>query len=639
MRAPQILPPVQRKAKRPRRSLLLTFLGFMFAAGVVVFLAGSAIGGFFLWRASSDLPSYESLSRYEPPVMTRIHAHDGSLISEYARERRIFVPINTVPKLLIGAYLSAEDKRFFDHGGLDFQGMARASYRLAMNMMQGRDRRAEGASTITQQVAKNFLLSSDRTVERKLKEAILAIRIERAYSKEKILELYLNEIYLGIGSYGVAAASLNYFNKELKDLSIEEMAYLAALPKAPNNYHPFRRTKEATARRNAILSLMAENGYITEQEAATASAKPLQVNIRQFGIQTHAADYFAEEVRRTLIAQFGEEKLYSGGLSVRTTLSPQLQTFARRALVDGLVAFDRKTGWRGAVDKIDVSGDWGVPLGAIEAPGDIQPWRLGVVLQASREKAVVGLRPTRRQDGSLAPDRVAAEVPYDEVKWANKKPGKQPGVTDILNAGDVVYVAPKNPDDPQGVWSLMQIPEVGGGMVVMDPHTGRVLAMVGGFSFALSQFDRAPGAPPARLLVQAVRLRGCARQRLQADQRDPRCADYHRARRGTGRLEAAQLQRAVLWADDTQGRHRAFAQPHDGASRPGHGHAARRRVFAPLWHLRRADARPLDGSRRRRDHIAEIDVRLRGPRERRPPGPLHADRPHPGPLGSRRLAA
>lgn len=494
MRAPQILPPVPRKPRRKRRSLLLSVLGFFFASGVVLFLAGSAVGGYFLWRASSDLPSYESLKTYSPDVMTRIHAHDGSLIAEYAKERRIYVPINTVPDLLIGAYLSAEDKRFYEHNGIDPAGMARAGYRAVMNMIQRRDRRAEGASTITQQVAKNFLLSSDRTVERKLKEAILAIRIERAMDKDKILQLYLNEIYLGLGAYGVAAASLNYFNKELKDLEIEEMAYLAALPKAPNNYHPFRRTKEATSRRNAIIALMAENGYITEAQATAAAAKPLTVNIRQFGNQIHAADYFAEEVRRTLIGmqQFGEDALYRGGLSVRTTLSPRLQAYARRALIDGLVAFDRKHGgWRGAVTKIDPAGDWGVPLGAIDVPNDIGPWRLGVVTRVAREKAEIGLRPERRQDGSLTPERPGVQVPYDEIKWANKKPGKQPGATDVLNVGDVIYVAPKDPEKLTGDWSLMQIPEVGGGMVVMDPHTGRVLAIVGGFSFALSQFDRA----------------------------------------------------------------------------------------------------------------------------------------------------
>jgi penicillin-binding protein 1A len=493
MRAPQILPPVQRKPRRKRRSLLLSLLGFVFAAGVVLFLAGSAVGGYFLWRASSDLPSYENLKNYSPDVMSRIHAHDGSLIAEYAKERRIYVPINAVPDMLIRAYLSAEDKRFYEHNGLDFAGMARAGYRAAMNMIQRRDRRAEGASTITQQVAKNFLLSSDRTIERKLKEAILAIRIERAMEKDDILQLYLNEIYLGLGAYGVAAASLNYFNKELKDLEIEEMAYLAALPKAPNNYHPFRRTKEATARRNAIIALMAENGHITEAQATAAAAKPLTVNVRQFGTQIHAADYFAEEVRRTLVGmkEFGEDALYRGGLSVRTTLSPRLQGFARRALIDGLVAFDRKQGWRGPVTKIDPAGDWGVPLGAIDVPNDIGPWRLGVVTRVARERAEIGLRPDRRQDGSLIPERTGVHVPYDEIKWANKKPGKQPGAGDVLSVGDVIYVAPKDPDNLTGDWSLMQIPEVGGGMVVMDPHTGRVLAIVGGFSFALSQFDRA----------------------------------------------------------------------------------------------------------------------------------------------------
>ncbi len=495
MRAPQILPPVQRKPKRRRRSLLLSFLGFAFAAGVVLFLVGSAIGGYFLWQASNDLPSYEHLAKYEPHVMTRIHAHDGRLIAEYAKERRIFVPINTVPKLLIGAYLSAEDKRFFEHNGIDFMGLARAGSRFITDQIQRRKRRAEGASTITQQVAKNFLLSSDRTMERKLKEAILAIRLERAYSKEKILELYLNEIYLGLGSYGVAAASLNYFSKELKDLTIEEAAYLAALPKAPSRLHPVRNMNEARARRNAIIGLMAENGYITDEQATAAIKTPLTVNIRQFGTQIMAADYFAEEVRRTLIAQFGEEKLTTGGLSVRTTLSPKLQEFARRAMVDGLVTFDRKTGWRGAVEKIDISGDWGEKLAAIDSPSDIQPWQLGVVLEVARDKAVVGLKPQRRADGTATEsERHAVELPYDEVKWANKKPGKPPGVNDVLSIGDVIYVSPKDPANIKGAWSLMQIPEIGGGMVVMDPHTGRVLASVGGFSFALSQFDRAAQA-------------------------------------------------------------------------------------------------------------------------------------------------
>src|SRR5690606_8689392 len=337
MRAPILPPPVAPKRRQKRRkSILLSVLGWAFAAGVVAFLAGSAVAGYLLWYVSRDLPSYESLAEYEPPVMTRIHAHDGQLIAEYGRERRIFVPINAVPKLVIHAFLSAEDKRFYEAGGVDFFGIARAVIRN----LQNPGRRPEGGSTITQQVAKNFLLSSEQNYERKLKEAILAIRIERAFSKDKILELYLNEIYLGIGSYGVAAAALNYFNKELEDLTAEEVAYLAALPKAPHNYHPYRNTRDATIRRNWILDQMAENGYLAYEEAEQAKAKPLEVNLRPFGAHIFAAEFFAEEVRRSLLARYGEDKLYGGGLSVRTTLDPELQQHARKALIDGL---DRKS--------------------------------------------------------------------------------------------------------------------------------------------------------------------------------------------------------------------------------------------------------------------------------------------------------
>jgi penicillin-binding protein 1A len=484
-------PPPQKRKRR--KSLLLSFLGYGFAATVVLFIVASAGAGFVLWKVSKDLPDYESLSKYEPPVMTRIHAHDGSLISEYARERRIFVPINTIPKQMIAAFLSAEDSRFYQHGGLDFQGIARAVYKLVQAKIQGKVRRVEGASTITQQVAKNFLLSNERSMERKLKEAILAIRIERAYSKDKILELYLNEIYLGIGAYGVAAASLSYFNKELKDLTIEEVAYLAALPKAPNNYHPFRKAEAALIRRNWIIGQMEENGYITSEQAEAAKAKPLGVKLRKLGAHVFAAEFFAEEVRRQIFREYGENKLYGGGLSVRTTLDPRLQRMARNALMGGLAQFDRRKGWRGPVTKIDISQDWGKGLIDIESPNDILPWRLGVVLDADAKKAVVGLRPTKKQDGDLVDNREAVEIAFEEVKWAKSaKTKKVPKVvTDVLSPGDVIYVAPKDPENVAGVWSLMQIPEVAGGIVALDPHTGRVLAVVGGFSFHISQFDRA----------------------------------------------------------------------------------------------------------------------------------------------------
>jgi penicillin-binding protein 1A len=501
MRPPPFLPPEIKKRPR-KRSKLLGVLGFLFGTGVLLFLAGSAVAGYLLWKASRDLPDYDSLARYEPPVMTRIHAVDGSLMAEYARERRIFVPINTIPKRVIQAYLSAEDKRFYEHGGIDFYGLGRAVVSNAKNLGSGRN--AQGASTITQQVAKNFLLTSDRNLERKLKEAILAIRIEKAYPKEKILELYLNEIYLGIGSYGVAAASLNYFGKELDQLTIEEVAYLAVLPKAPNNYNPFRHKAKALDRRNWIIDQMVDNGFISAQDGKTAKATDLKVNLRAFGTQIYAADYFAEEVRRTLVGQYGEDGLYgkgertgqndgrvNGGLSVRTTLDPNMQRFARRAMIDGLVAVDREKGWRGPVDKIDAGGDWGIPLGAKEVPADMQPWRLGVVIKVERTRVEVGLRPGKRPDGKLVETRESVLVEYDDLKWSNKKPSKQPGAGDVLAVGDVIWVAPRDPDQVQGKWALMQVPELGGGLIALDPHTGRVHAVVGGFSFAASQFDRA----------------------------------------------------------------------------------------------------------------------------------------------------
>jgi penicillin-binding protein 1A len=492
MRAPILPPPAAPRKKKKRKSLLLSFLGFSFAMLVLLFVLGSAGVGYVLWNASKDLPDYDSLAKYEPPVMTRIHAHDGSLIAEYARERRIFVPINTVPQHVIAAFLSAEDKRFYEHGGLDFIGIGRAVLMAVKSRAAGGDKRDQGASTITQQVAKNFLLTNERSVERKIKEAILAVRIERAYTKDKILELYLNEIYFGIGSYGIAAAGLNYFSKELKDINIEEAAYLAALPKAPNNYHPIRHTEKALDRRNWILGQMHENGYITKEQADAARKTKIEVRFRPSGAHIATSEFFAEEVRRALLSQYGEDKLYGGGLSVRTTLDPKLQVLARQALINGLVKFDReRAGWRGPVSRIDMSRDWGAALSQIDIPADIAPWRLAVVTQIERNKITVGFRPARRIDGSVDPQRTGVEIFFDEMRFY-KRSAKGPG--DIVAVGDVIWVAPKDPanaDKPGAVWSLMQVPEVAGGLVALDPHTGRVLAVAGGFSFGLSQFDRA----------------------------------------------------------------------------------------------------------------------------------------------------
>ncbi len=517
--APILPPPAQTKR---RKSLLLRFLGFAFAAGGILFVVGAAVAAYFLWQISRELPDYEKLANYEPAVMTRVHAGDGSLIGEFARERRIYLPINAIPQKVINAFISAEDQNFYQHNGIDFQGIARALKTNFQNM--GHGRRPEGASTITQQVAKNFLLSSDVSVTRKLKEAILAVRIDRAFSKEKILELYLNEIYLGMGSYGVAAAALNYFGKELQDLDIEECAYLAALPKAPNNYHPFRYPERAIARRNWVIQRLAEDGHITQEDAKKAQAKPLKITQRPFGASQFAAEYFAEEVRRTLIDLYGEDNLYGGGLSVRSTLDPAMQKMARQAMREGLVRYDRKQGYRGPVKHIAVDADWGAQLADIDVISDLAPWELGVVLQAGADRAVVGIRPQKTASGKVEKERKTVELPLKNVIWARKaegasrngaaRLGKKPkAVSDVLTPGDVIYVAPKeeltkDADDDEKEdastaegWRLVQIPEVEGAMIVMDPHTGRVLAVVGGFSYASSQFDRA---------IQAKRQPGSA---------------------------------------------------------------------------------------------------------------------------------
>jgi len=500
----------ENRRRRRRGGFFLRFLGFMFAAGMIVFIAVAGAAAFVLWKVSSELPDYEVLAKYEPPVMTRIHANDGALISEFSRERRIYVPITAIPECIIESFISAEDKNFYQHGGLDVQGIIRAVVTNMSNLQSGR--RAVGASTITQQVAKNFLLSSDQTVERKLKEAILAIRIERAFTKEQILELYLNEIYLGVGAYGVAAAAQSYWDKALNELTLADCAYLATLPKAPSNYDPFKYHDRAVARRNWVIDRVVENGFATKDEGETAKAQPLGVIKRQTGPKIFASEYFAEEVRREILDRFGEDKLYGGGLSVRTTLDPRLQRLARAALVNGFVAYDhRHAGWRGPVKQIEIKGDWGKTLGSIPVWSDIEPWRLAVVLEVSKDSATIGLRPGRDVAGALVKERETGVIPYEEVKWARPKVGRSFGgtpasVSAVLKPGDVVYVSPRIPKpavdgtpgepDPsyQGQWSLQQVPEVGGAIVAMDPHTGRVLAIAGGFSFAQSQFDRATQA-------------------------------------------------------------------------------------------------------------------------------------------------
>jgi penicillin-binding protein 1A len=469
--------------------LFLRFFGFLFAAGTILFVVGVAAASGLLWHYSKDLPDYSQLQDYEPPVMTRVHAADGSLVAEYARERRLYIPIQAVPKLVINAFLAAEDKNFYEHGGLDFFGIARAAVNYAQNF--GSNRHPQGASTITQQVAKNFLLSNEVSFSRKIKEALLALKIERTYSKDKILELYLNEIYLGLGAYGIASASLTYFDKGVNELTVQEAAYLAALPKAPNNYHPFRARERALERRNWVIDQMAQDGFITSVQAEAAKRTALGVTQKPTSTHTFAAEYFAEEVRRELYDRYGEKKLYDGGLSVRTTLDTKLQMLARKTLTEGLVRFDEGQGWRGPVAKIDISGDWGVKLADVKALADVAPWRLAVVLETSDQSARIGLQPGREPGGYISKEREVGILPLDGLKWAKTGGKAVTKVGQVLNPGDVVYVELAK---VAGQYRLHQVPEVSGAMVVEDPWTGRVLAMVGGFSYDQSQFNRATQA-------------------------------------------------------------------------------------------------------------------------------------------------
>ena len=480
---------------------VVRFLGFLFTAGTVVFLVGVAGVAGGIWHFSRDLPDYSQLQDYEPPVMTRVHASDGALLGEYSKERRLYLPIQAVPKLVINAFLAAEDKNFYEHGGIDFTGMARAAVVYVQNF--GSNKRPQGASTITQQVAKNFLLTNEVSFARKIKEALLAMRIERAYSKDRILELYLNEIYLGLGAYGIAAASLVYFDKSVNDLTVAEAAYLAALPKAPGTLHPVRNRDRSIERRNYVIDRLLENGWIKQAEADKARKEPLAVTSRSNAAHTFAGEYFAEEVRRDIFERYGEKKLYEGGLSVRTTLDPKMQVMARKTMAAGLVNFDEAQGWRGAMSKLDISGDWGVKLAEIKSLSDISPWRMAVVLETSDQSARIGFQPGRELGGAISKDRQTGLITLDGVRWAKPVAAAARGkpatasVSQILSPGDVIYADPlfdKEGKPVEGQYRLRQIPEVSGAMVAMDPLTGRVVAMVGGFSFDQSQFNRATQA-------------------------------------------------------------------------------------------------------------------------------------------------
>ena len=479
---------------------LLTTLGLL----LIIAVSGASLVLFIFQTYGRDLPEYRQLADYEPPVMSRVHGGDGRLLVEYAKEKRVFVPIKAMPRRVVEAFLSAEDHNFYNHPGVDFLSVIRAAITNIKNL--GQSKRPIGASTITQQVAKNFLLSNEVSWRRKIKEAILAFRIERALSKDRILELYLNEIYLGFSSYGVATAAINYFDKSLGDLTIAEAAFLAALPKAPNNYNPIHKMKAAISRRNWVIGRMLIDGTIDQNQANLAKKTPLKIRQRS-ATEYVKAEYFAEEVRRQLVNRYGEEKLYKGGLSVRTTLSPRLQAIANKVLRQGLETYDRRQGWRGPIDqlddgnRLDFLNDWQGSLTKFMSFKGLGDHVLAVVLNLKMNEALIGLL-----DGSVG------RIPITEMNWArallndNKKGPKIVRPADVLKPGDIIVVDPVTENKnkvsyPKNSYALRQIPEVEGAIVAMDPHTGRILAMSGGYSFERSQFNR---------VTQAMRQPGSA---------------------------------------------------------------------------------------------------------------------------------
>ena len=434
--------------------MFFKLFGYLFGIGTVAAIAVGIAALAYVDHVSDELPEYSHLETYEPKVTTRIHAVNGTLLAEYAEEPRLYLPAQAIPDRVKQAFISAEDKMFYQHGGINFWALGKVGLAYVKAKATGKGMRLRGASTITQQVAKNFLLSDERSVKRKTQEALLAMRLEKAFSKEKILELYLNRIYFGRfprHSYGIASAALAYFDKRVQDLTIEEAAYLAALPKAPNNYHPFEDTDRATERRDWVIGRMHINGYITAEEEREAKAKPLAVNPSR--VQRAAgAGYFLEEARRRIVERYGRNKLFQGGLSVRTTLDLKMQAQAREALTSGLRDYDRDRGWRGPVKRIDVSGidlttaDWGPLVSKVPHLRDVPEWRLAIVLTVDAETATLGLKPRRELSGKLEEARKVVRVAFAENDWLKRRRTSEgvkgaKGMDEVVRPGDVVYVS------------------------------------------------------------------------------------------------------------------------------------------------------------------------------------------------------
>ncbi len=495
-------------------SNVIGLLGWLFSIAFTLTVLGAMVGVFMFNYYAKDLPDYSQLEKYDPATLTRLYAADGKLLAEYATEKRVFVPLSAIPKSVINAFLAAEDKNFYKHTGIDFTGLARAVRDNVVNYGQGKS--LVGGSTITQQVVKNFLLTNEKSFERKIKEAILAMRISKVYSKDKILELYLNEIYLGLGSYGVAAAAQNYFNKSLDELTVEEVALLATEPKAPAQYNPRKNYDAAKIRRDWVIDRMNEDGYITGEQAKTAKNTPITLRNRDM-TEIARADFFAEEVRRSLADMYGSDVLYGGGLVVKTTLEPEIQKTADNALRKALIEYDKRRGYRGAIAHINSEKEWKSNLATLSKEHSyhlLDNQKLAVVFSLDENKAQIMFEDDKR-----------GYIPFSLMKWtrriiADGKLGaevKRPA--DILKVGDVIIASELNDDeekivnprkpvtgkkttdkksadmvDIKKIWNLAQVPEINGAMVVLDPHTGRVLAMSGGYAYGGTEFNRATQA-------------------------------------------------------------------------------------------------------------------------------------------------
>ena len=449
--------------KKTLNRLIKIGILFLFS---ILFLVFSAF-----WYFSSGLPDYKKLAKYEPSVSSRVYGDSGELIAEYAIEKRLFIPIGSIPEVVINSFLSSEDKNFFAHPGVDAKGITRAFLNNIQNILQGK--RLEGASTITQQVAKNFLLTSEVSLRRKIKEAILAFRIEKAYSKKRILELYLNEIYLGQGTYGVASASLEYFDKSVKELNYKEAALLAALPKAPSKYNPYKNKKLAKLRRNMVLNNLKDNGYISKDEFKKFSKENIFLKKRQVLLVEEAQSY-TEEVRRIINTEYGFEKVYSEGLSISTPLNGKYQIAALGALRSGIEAYDRRQGWRGPITNIFQNENWNNKIKNIKLDKTLN-WEIAQVTKVEDYSSEI----------KLLNKNISGKIIFKNLKWTRKKTFKE-----LLKLGDLVFVKKELKD----IWILKQLPLVNGSIVVMDPYSGKAKALVGGYSFVSSEFNRATQA-------------------------------------------------------------------------------------------------------------------------------------------------